>query len=127
MTKRYWSHSITSRLVLRGAARTGCPSGQGCSRDCLIGYAVAYRSAKKMSRSASARVSGSSGGRWHEGESEPVQREGDVYDDDPGGAAVLLAPLLDPQAEVRELVTFVYEQPERLDDALALVRERGID
>lgn len=58
-------------------------------------------------------------GRWQEGRPEPVPREGDLYDDDPGGAAALLAPLLDSEAEVRDLV---YDQPERLDDALALFR-----
>ena len=66
-------------------------------------------------------------GAWHEGRSEQVPREGDLYDDDPGGAAGLLARLLDPQAEVRELVAYVYEQPDRLDEALALIRHMGVE
>ena len=65
-------------------------------------------------------------GSWHEGNPEPVPRDGDFYDDDPGGAADLLAPLLDPLAEVRELVMAVYEQPDRLEEARALMRAKGV-
>jgi len=61
-------------------------------------------------------------GAWHMGDPEPIPDEGDVYDEDPGGAAGLLASLLDPEAEVRELVGDVYEQPERVDEALQLLR-----
>ncbi len=65
-------------------------------------------------------------GAWREGHPEPVPREGDLYDDDPGGAAGLLAQLLDPESEVRELVGDVYEQPERVGEALGLIRSMGI-
>ena len=66
-------------------------------------------------------------GRWHEGEPEAVASDGDVFDDDPGGVTDVLRPLLDTEAEVRELVGFVHEQPDRVDEALALVREMKID
>jgi hypothetical protein len=60
-------------------------------------------------------------GAWHEGRPEPVDDD-DGYGDDPGGALGVLAPLLDPESEAREMVTYVHEQPERLDEALAVLR-----
>lgn len=64
-------------------------------------------------------------GSWHEGAPEPVRPGADVYDDDPGGAASLLAPLLHPCNEVEELLRD--SQPERRDEAFALMREMGVD
>lgn len=66
-------------------------------------------------------------GSWREGRPEPIPDEDDVYGDDPGGAGGLLAPLVDPEAGVRALVTDVYEQPQLLDDALARLRTMGIE
>ena len=66
-------------------------------------------------------------GMWHEGRPEPVPEEGDFYAGDPGGASGLLAPLMDPEAEARELIGELYEQPARVDEALALIRRMGLE
>lgn len=63
-------------------------------------------------------------GAWRMGEPEPVPpQDTDFYAGDPGGANDLLGPLLHPEEEVRELVEDIYQQPERLAEALALVKD----